>query len=136
MPVLRNVHLKDYTLHRTPLGYRLVRCALGAGVIDFPALFVLMDRDAPAAHRSIELAATQARHIRLLEDSYWEHFPPRDIRALLPVLRLVECSARPVHEEWRTPHEREDLHSERCRWELVQLRESVQYLRNLIENRA
>jgi sugar phosphate isomerase/epimerase len=132
MPVLRNVHLKDYTIYRTPSGYRLVRCALGGGVIDFPALFALMDREAPTAHRSIELAATQARHIRLLEDGWWEHFPARDVRAVLPILRLVESSARPADEEWRTPHEREETHEEQGAYELAQLRASVQYVRSLL----
>ena len=37
-PFLKNVHLKDYRMHRTPAGYRLVRCPLGDGVVDFPAL--------------------------------------------------------------------------------------------------
>lgn len=131
MPVLHNIHLKDYTIHRTGSGYRLVRCALGAGVIDFPALLALAGREAPRAHRSIELAATQARHIRLFEDPWWEHFPPRDVRSLLSVLRLVEHSARPDSEDWRTPHEREESHEEQCAYELDQLRASVYYLRGI-----
>jgi 3-oxoisoapionate decarboxylase len=131
MPVLHNIHLKDYTIHRTPSGYRLVRCALGAGVIDFPTLLAMADREAPSAHRGIELAATQARHIRLFEEAWWEHFPPRDVRALLPVLRLVERTARPADEEWRTPHEREETHANQCAYELRQLRESVRYLQSL-----
>jgi sugar phosphate isomerase/epimerase len=133
-PVLYNVHLKDYTVHRTPSGYRLVRCALGAGVIDFPALIALLEREASTAHRSIELAANQARHIRLLEDAWWEHFPPRDVRAVLPVLRLVERAARPADEEWRTPHEREEPPENQCAYELGQLRKSISYLQALLAN--
>jgi len=127
-PLIRNVHLKDYTLHRAPSGFRLVRCPLGEGVIDFPALFDLLDRDAPPHHRAIELAATQARHIRLLEDTYWEHFPARDLRELLPILRLVESASRPPEEEWRTPHEREEPQVNCCAYELTQLRASVSYV--------
>ncbi len=37
-PLIRHVHLKDYTIHFAPEGYRLVRCAAGDGVIDFPAI--------------------------------------------------------------------------------------------------
>ena len=37
-PLIRHVHLKDYTIHFAPEGYRLVRCAAGDGVVDFPAI--------------------------------------------------------------------------------------------------
>jgi hypothetical protein len=127
-PFLKNVHLKDYTLHRTSSGYRLVRCALGAGVIDFPALFALFDREAPGATRNIELGATRARHIRLLEPEWWEHFPPRDIRELLPVLQMVERHSQPPDVDWRTPHEREEAEPALVAYELGQFRDSLAYL--------
>src|SRR5207248_3853653 len=41
-PYLRHVHLKDYQVWRAGSGCRLVRCAMGRGVIDFPALYALM----------------------------------------------------------------------------------------------
>jgi sugar phosphate isomerase/epimerase len=127
-PVLKNAHLKDYRLFHTRSGYRLVRCALGAGVIDFPALFDLFAREAPAATCNIELGATKGRHIRLLEPEWWEHFPPRDIREVLPVLSLVAARGLPEEEEWRTPHERDASESECVACELAELRESLAYL--------
>src|SRR5207237_1970735 len=33
-PLVRHIHLKDYTIHFAPEGYRLVRCAAGDGCID------------------------------------------------------------------------------------------------------
>lgn len=128
-PRLKNVHLKDYQLFRTPSGYRLVRCALGAGVIDFPALFALFAREAPTATCNIELGATKARHIRLFEPDWWDHFPARDVRDLLPVLRLVALHGRAEEEEWRTPHEQGMVEAECVACEVAQLRESVEYLR-------
>src|SRR5205814_1896878 len=100
-PLLKNVHLKDYRMHRTASGYRLVRCPLGDGVVDFPALFRLFSTAAPATTCSIELGATQARHIRLLEDDYWAHFAPRPISRFLPALRLLQERGLPETEEWR-----------------------------------
>jgi sugar phosphate isomerase/epimerase len=131
-PFLKNVHLKDYQIFRSPSGYRLVRCAVGAGAIDFAALFGLFDREAPAATRNIELGATTARQIRLWEPAWWEHFPARDVREMLPVLQLVERHAQPPDADWRTPHEREEPEEARVAYELQQFRESVAYLRDLV----
>lgn len=103
---IANVHLKDYIIYTTPSGYRLVRCALGEGVLDLPALFTLLAEVAPAASCNIELAAIYARHIRILEDDWWEGFGARDVRDALPALRLVTRNAHPNDEEWRTPWER------------------------------
>src|SRR5206468_7323001 len=44
-PIIRHVHLKDYTIHFAPEGYRLVRCAAGDGVIDFPAILDVVRRN-------------------------------------------------------------------------------------------
>ena len=102
-----NVHLKDYIIYQTSAGYRLVRCALGEGILDLPALFKLLADVAPAASCNIELAAIHARHIRLMEEDWWASFPPRDIRAVLPVLRLVQRVARPDDEDWRDVYKRQ-----------------------------
>ena len=81
-PYIRNVHLKDYQVTATASGYRLVRCALGEGVIDWAAMRALLAEVAPAAPQHIELAALYARHIRLFEDDWLAGFPARDARAL------------------------------------------------------
>jgi sugar phosphate isomerase/epimerase len=130
-PYLKNVHLKDYEIHRAPSGYRLVRCAIGAGAVDFPALFELFAAAAPGATRNIELGATKARHIRLWEAGWWEHFPARDVRELLPILQLIETFAPGPEVDWRTPHEREEPEETLVAYELRQFRESVAYLRGL-----
>jgi sugar phosphate isomerase/epimerase len=131
-PFLKNAHLKDYRMHRTPSGYRLVRCPVGEGVIDFPALFRLFAAAAPQATRSIELGATRARHIRLLENEFWQHYPSRPASRLLPALRLLESHGLAEVEEWRTPHEREAAEAECCAYERDEFERSVAYLRNLV----
>jgi sugar phosphate isomerase/epimerase len=130
-PRLKNAHLKDYRMHRTPSGYRLVRCPVGEGVVDFPALFRLFAAHAPQATTSIELGATRARHIRLLEDDYWEHYRPRPISRLLPALRLLQARGLPETDEWRTPHERECSESDCCAYEVAEFESSVTYLKGL-----
>jgi sugar phosphate isomerase/epimerase len=126
-----DVHLKDYWIYLTPSGYRLVRCALGEGVLDLPALFTLIKDVAPHATCNIELAALYARHIRLFEDQWWEGYPPRDVRELLSTFRLVAQHARPADEDWRTPWEREAEANELGAYEEGQLARSVEYLQTL-----
>jgi sugar phosphate isomerase/epimerase len=130
-PYLKNVHLKDYRLYNTPRGYRLVRCAVGAGVLDVPGLLALCAREAPGAAISIELGALEARHVRLLEDEFWPGYPPRRAEEILPVLRLREDRARPENEEWRTPWERGAPGEELAAYELDQFQASVDYLHRL-----
>jgi sugar phosphate isomerase/epimerase len=130
-PRIVNVHLKDYRIHLTPSGYRLARCMLGEGVLDIPALFVLLAEIAPHAIYHIELAALQARHIRLFENDWWNGYGPRDIRDLLPTLRLVAQHACPPDEDWRTPWERGEDEQALLKYERRQVRRSVKYLRGL-----
>lgn len=129
-PYLKDVHLKDYRVYLTPTGFRLARCALGAGVIDFPALFALL-ADLPALPMNVELGAMQARHVELLRDEWWRDYPPRRAQDLLGVLRLVFAGARPPGEEWRTPHEREEPTEARVAYELAEFQDSVAYLRRV-----
>jgi 3-oxoisoapionate decarboxylase len=131
-PYLRHTHLKDYRVYPAPTGFRLTRCSLGAGVIDFPALFGLFDRQEWPITRSIEAAALQARLIPILDPGWWESFPARDVRSVLPALSLVWKHLRPADETWQTPFERDAPPQELCDLEWREFRESVAYLRGLV----
>ena len=128
---IRNVHLKDYKIYPTPSGYRLVRCALGEGVIDWPAMFALLREIAPSATQHIELAALYGRHIRLFEREWWNGFPPRDVREVVPALQLMAGHAQPADAAWQTPWEREQPGDVVARWEHEQFEASVSYLRSI-----
>lgn len=125
VPYLKNVHLKDYWIYPTESGYRLVRCAFGDGVIPFAELFKLFDELSREATCNIENGATTARHIRLLEDYFWEHYPPRPVTGVLAALRIACRQARPTTEDWRTPHERGEPAAARAAYEMEQFRQSV-----------
>jgi sugar phosphate isomerase/epimerase len=130
-PYLRHAHLKDYRIHPAHNGFRLVRCALGEGVIDYPALFRLFAAQEWPITRSIEMAALQARQIPMVERSWWDEYAPRDARDTLPALSLVWQNLRPADEEWRTPFELDASGEELGAWELQQYHASVEYLRSL-----
>ncbi len=129
--LIRNVHLKDYRVYPTSSGYRLVRCVLGDGVVAFDELLKIVREEAPDATYHVELAALHARHIRLLEDGWWQGYPPRDVRELVPALRLVARYVRPAGEDWRTPWEAGAPPEKMGRYERDQFEASVRYLRSL-----
>jgi len=130
-PFLRHAHLKDYTVHWAPNGFRLVRAALGEGVVDFPALFRLFEQQEWPITTSIEMAALQARLIPMLEQTWWDEFPGRDVGNSETALHLVAQNLRPESEDWRTPFEREVSGAELAAWEMSQHHASVAYLRGL-----
>jgi sugar phosphate isomerase/epimerase len=130
-PWIRDVHIKDYVIYPTPSGYRLVRAAVGQGVIDWGAMRALLREIAPAASQNIELAALYGRHIRLLEDQWWQGYPARDVREVIPALRFAAEHARLADEPWQTPWERELSDAEVAAWEMEQFEFSVKHLRTL-----
>ena len=163
LPYLRHVHLKDYTIHPSDEGYRIARCPLGGGVVDYHGLLSLIDgyrgrsgqpgrRDRPDRQgqsgeegrsdrtgtitKTIELGAIYARHVRMLMDDYWAEYPERDIRDMLPFLRLYWAHVRPGGEDWRTPREKDESIEALKAYEARQFEESVAYLKAIGAVRA
>ena len=131
MPFLKNVHLKDYTIHPTDEGYRIARCALGRGVVDFPNLLPLIEKHHPNITKTIELGAVHARHVRMLMDDYWAEFPDRVFADMLPHQRLFWENVRPRDEDWRSPHEKEEADELLAAYETREFEDSVAYLKRI-----
>lgn len=134
LPYLRHVHLKDYTIHPSDEGFRIARCSLGSGVVDYPGLLTLIDGyrgQAGGITKTIELGAIYARHVRMLMDDYWAEYPDRDIRDILPFLRLYWSHVRPVGEDWRTPREKDESIEALKAYETREFEESVAYLKEI-----
>jgi sugar phosphate isomerase/epimerase len=129
MPYLKHVHLKDYTVHPSESGYRLKRCGLGSGVVDWPALIAAFDQHAPQVRGCIELGASVARHIRLLEEDYWGTYDERPLGETLAALRTLHQAARPTTQDWRTPHERNENAAACAAYENEQFKASIAYLK-------
>lgn len=129
-PYLKNVHLKDYWIYLSEDGYHLVRCPLGQGVIDFPALFEILSKAKPNITMAVELGALEARHTRVLADDFWPEYPTRSAAQLARVIRFVRNHARPTG-DWRTPFERGASADVISRYEEHQLAASLAYLKGL-----
>ena len=129
-PFIRNVHLKDYYIYLTPQGYRLIRSPLGEGVMDFPALFKLLDEKAPNAYLNVELAAQNERHIRIHDQDWWTDYPEEHRERVKSGLALAEKRGR-RGDDWQTRWERgEDCDAIKA-GEMQDLEESVEYLRSI-----
>lgn len=134
-PHLKNVHLKDYRIYPTEVGYRLARCALGQGVIDFPALLGILDSEVPGVSMAIELGAHEARHVRILANDFWPDYPARTASQLAATVRFVQDGGRQSG-DWRTPFEREESVESIIAYEQRELLASVAYVDALKRSRA
>lgn len=131
-PYLKHIHLKDYTVHPTASGYRLKRCALGDGIVDWASLLPWFDAECPELEGCIELGATTARHIRLFEPSWWETYPDRPfIPDAIGALGDLHRAAQPSEVDWRTPHEAEASAEVCAEYEIEQIETSVTYLKSI-----
>jgi 3-oxoisoapionate decarboxylase len=126
-PYVKNVHLKDYQIYMYDEGYRLVRCPLGKGVVDFPTLFEILSETCPEVTLSIELGALEARLVRVLADEYWPDYPPRSAAQFAHVLRFVLDNAKPSG-DWRTPFELNESIESIIAYEDQQLDASLAYI--------
>jgi sugar phosphate isomerase/epimerase len=130
-PIIRHVHLKDYTIHFAPEGYRLARCAAGEGAIDFPAILAAVRSNGHAVLPGIEIAAQATRTIPVLDEGWWEEFPARNARELVPVLRLLWQKGRPADEPYSSAWERGEQSVVVAAEELDVVRRSVDYFRGI-----
>ncbi len=130
-PIIRHLHLKDYTLHYAPEGYRLVRCAAGEGVIDFPAILAIVLSNGHSILPAIEIAAQSTRTIPILEQTWWDHFPADHFRHLFPALRLLWAKGAeqslPYSSPWEQGADSETVVNEE--WQIV--RRSAAYFANI-----
>lgn len=129
--VVRNVHLKDYRLCRGPEGFRLVRCALGEGVVDFPGIFRALAKAGRGLRASIELGAVVAREVHWLNPLYWKAYPASDVGQLTPFLQLLDARLESQDTCWQTPWEQAAPHSVLEQTELHELFRSVEFLKTL-----
>ncbi len=131
LPILKHVHIKDYTVHPTSSGYRLKRCAIGSGGVDWPEMTALFDREAPQVQGYIELGASVARHIRLLEEDWWATFPERPLQEAINAIRTLHQAAGDP-DTWQTPHERGESARACVAYELEQFERSGAYIKEFL----
>jgi sugar phosphate isomerase/epimerase len=130
-PLVRHVHLKDYRAQFTEEGFRLVRCALGEGCIPFDEIRAVLEAQHPSLTASIELAALEARHIRLLTPEWRQGYPERRPGELDLALDRMRPTQHDPGDDVRTPWERGADAAVIIAYEMDHLRRSAAHLRAL-----
>jgi sugar phosphate isomerase/epimerase len=105
-PYVRHVHLKDYIVQPTPEGFRLVRSALGDGAVPFAQIIAILGEHLEQVTVCMELAALEARHVRLNTDGWWQGYPLRDAAAVARCIAATTVNALAPDADYRTPWER------------------------------
>jgi len=130
-PIVRHIHLKDYTMHFAPEGYRLVRCAAGDGVVDFPAILDILAANSSDLLPGIEIAAQATRTIPLLEAGWWACYPDTQATRLVGALRVLWEKGRRPDEPYSSAWERGEDSIAVSAEELRIVRRSIEYFRGV-----
>ena len=131
-PIIRHVHLKDYTIHFAPEGYRLVRCAAGEGVIDFRSILSIVRSNGHAIMPGIEIAWQETRTIPVLDHGWWAQYPAREAADFVNALKVLWEHGRSRDEPYSSAWERGECSDTICaeEWDLV--RRSCAYFARLV----
>ena len=127
---IRHLHLKDYLSQFTPEGYRLIRCATGDGCVPFEEIVSHLPPGPPMT-ASIEIAALDARHIRVFTPDWWEGYPARPAGELARALQRLKKARLDDNADYRTPWEKGEPAPAIVAYERVQLNKSVENLKAL-----
>jgi sugar phosphate isomerase/epimerase len=129
-PYVRHIHLKDYNIQQTAKGYRLVRSALGDGAVPIAEILEIIAKHHDEVTVCMELAALEARHVRLKTDGWWQGYPSRDEAALARCLEATTVNPLAPEADYRTPWEKgED--DKLVAYELDMIRRSAANLRRM-----
>ncbi|MEP6754622.1 MAG: sugar phosphate isomerase/epimerase [Chthonomonadales bacterium] len=133
-PFVRHVHCKDYTVHAAPNGFRLVRCAAGRGVVPFPELLAIIQKDCPnAITPGVENAAQAARLVPVFDAGWWTTYPAVDVRERLGFFQTIFTTAQPESSEWRTPWESGESSAAIVAHEVEEFDASCKYLTGITQ---
>jgi sugar phosphate isomerase/epimerase len=130
--LVRHVHLKDYTIHFAPDGYRLVRCAAGGGVIDFLEILKIVRANGHNIMPAIEIAAQATRTVPMLEMDWWDCYPEEQSQYLPQALRSLWLKGRLANEPYSSCWERGGSSAEVTSEEWRLVGKSVDYFGTLI----
>ena len=128
---VRHVHLKYYYVQFSDEGFRLVRSAIGDGAVPIREIVDILARHHGRLTASLELAALEARHIRLLKPEWWNLYPPSSGAALAACFAAARYRRLTDDADYRTPWERQEDGAVLIDYEMGQLRRSVANMKAL-----
>lgn len=124
-----NIHLKDYKIFRSNRGYRLARCAIGDGAVEFSSLLQYFKGSCPEAKLVVETGALESREITINDPNFWDHLPPRSDAEMGAFQDFLENHQLDDDiREWATPWENSEPPEKIIDYEKSQITQSIDYL--------
>ncbi len=131
-PFILNIHLKDYKIFKSEDGFRLARCPLGEGSVDFKNVLSILVKSSPNVRMVVELGALEARNVGWMKPDFWQEIQSRTHLELIPFFQLLEEKViRDKDHSWKTPWEMGAEGSNVTFYEINELKTSVNYLSKL-----
>lgn len=129
-PFVRHVHLKDYRIQLADEGYRLVRCAIGDGVVPLKEMLAEIAKYHSQMNAVLEPGALEARHIRYHNPDWWNGYRPMKAQDFAATLAAARSNRLADDADYRTPWERQ-ADTELVDYELTMIRRSATNMRAL-----
>lgn len=130
-PYVKTACLTDYQLLATPLGARVMGCALGQGAVDLLAIVQILRERQPDLHLNVE-SPVQSWEMPFLEDKFWDAFFDRGPRDLAALIRLIRRNNLDPAGDYRLPVEKGLPEREILQYEEEMLARSVTYAKNVL----
>ena len=129
-PFIGNIHLKDYKIYQTENGYKLTRCPLGDGVVDFSNIFSFFEEKKLKIPMTIELGAMISRISDIYLDKFWEALPEVNESRKIEFIKYIETNFQNIDND-QTLWEKKSQPDKILLSEIDDLEASVNYLKKL-----
>ena len=128
-----NVHLKDYIITESDLGFKMHRCPLGQGVVDFKetiAKILSQNKDMPL---TIELGAWINREAKISNQNFWNYtngVSKSDIEVFKEEIRNISTKNGQILSEWERRESPEKIAST----EKEQVFDSIKFIKEMLQS--
>ncbi|WP_416695878.1 sugar phosphate isomerase/epimerase family protein [Candidatus Pseudothioglobus sp. Uisw_050_01] len=129
-PYIGNIHLKDYKIYKTDLGYKLSRCPLGQGVVNFSDILSFFKEKKIEIPVTIELGALNSRNSDIYVDDFWNALPEVSDFRKQNFIKYIESNYQTqieIKSTWENKQSPESIYLS----ELNDMELSVKYLNGL-----
>ncbi len=130
IPLIGNVHLKDYRIQLSKNGYVMHRCALGHGVVDFGFLIAELCRYKPNMPFTIELGAMNGREAMINHELYWLFTKGVDLQQRKRLTDFIHSRAE-NHRQISTLWEQKSSPELILKAELYEVIQSIKFIQNI-----
>lgn len=131
-----NIHLKDYKLYKSKKGYRLSRCSLGKGIVDFSHIFSFLKKNEYKIPMTIELGAMNAREAHIYNEEYWKALPEISDHHRKEFIDFIESNVEKIDksedESWKSVWERQESPEKIRACEFQELDQTIEYLNTIL----